>query len=238
MDLTGIRALSFDCYGTLIDWESGIVSALQPWATRSGIGHDREALLSEFGAVETVVQGEQPGLLYPLVLTETMRRVSSNLGAPATDMEASAFGASVPDWPAFPDSADALARLKERFRLIILSNIDCASFVKSNEKLGVAFDLIITAEDVGAYKPSRRNFDLLFAELGSIGIKRSELVHVAESLYHDHAPAQLLGLPSIWIHRRAGKEGTGATHPPEGVAEPAWRYPSMAAFADAALGPI
>jgi putative hydrolase of the HAD superfamily len=234
MDLAGIRALSFDCYGTLIDWESGIVAALKPWATRACIELDREALLREFGAVETGVEAGQPGLLYPLVLAETLRRMSANLDAPATEDEASSFGASVPDWPAFPDS-EALARLKERFKLIILSNVDRASFARSNERLGVAFDLIITAEDVGSYKPDRRNFERLFAGLSSIGVERTELVHVAESLYHDHGPAQQLGLPSVWIHRRAGKPGTGATHPPEGVDKPTWRFTSMAEFADAAL---
>lgn len=236
MDLSGIRALSFDCYGTLIDWESGLVAALQPWATRTGIDLDREELLSAFGAVETVVEREQPDLRYPLVLAETLRRMSATFGVSASDEEAAVFGASVPDWPAFPDSAEALARLKERFKLIILSNVDRASFARSNTKLGVEFDLVVTAEDVGSYKPDHRNFDRLFADLATIGVARSELVHVAESLYHDHGPAQQLDLPSVWIHRRAGKEGTGATHPPEGVAEPAWRYPSMAAFADAALG--
>ena len=235
MNLTGIQALSFDCYGTLIDWESGIVTALHPWATRTGVGLDREALLREFGAVETGVETEQSGLLYPLVLAETLRRMSANLNAPATDDEAANFGASVPDWPAFPDSADALARLRERFKLIILSNVDRASFARSSEKLGVEFDLVITAEDVGSYKPDHRHFERLFADLSSIGIDRSELIHVAESLYHDHAPAQQLGLPGVWIHRRAGKEGTGAAHPPEGVSEPTWRFTSMAEFADTAL---
>ena len=235
MDLTNVRALSFDCYGTLIDWESGIVTALRPWATRTGVGLDREPLLREFGAIEAVVEREQPRLLYPLVLAETLRRLSANLGQPATDGEAAAFGASVPDWPAFPDSAEALARLKARFRLIILSNVDRASFAKSSETLGVLFDLVITAEDVGAYKPDQRSFNRLFADLDLIGVECSQLVHVAESLYHDHGPAQKLGLPTVWIHRRAGKEGTGATPPPEGDVEPAWRFTSIAEFADAAL---
>jgi putative hydrolase of the HAD superfamily len=235
MDLAGIRALSFDCYGTLIDWESGIATALRPWAERTAVGLGREELLAHFGAVETIVESEQPALLYPLVLAESLRRMAANLEVDVTDQETTEFGASVPDWPAFPDSADALSRLKERYKLIILSNVDRASFARSNEKLGVAFDLIITAEDVGAYKPDQRNFDRLFAEIGSIGVSRSSLVHVAESLYHDHGPAQANILPSVWIHRRHDKTGSGATHPPIGVREPTWRYSSMAAFADAAL---
>jgi 2-haloacid dehalogenase len=236
MDLTGIQALSFDCYGTLIDWETGIWEALQPWAERAGVGLDREELLAQFGAVETVIESEQPDLLYPLVLAETLRRMATTLGADVTSEECTAFGASVPNWPAFPDSAAALARLKQRFKLIILSNVDRASFAKSSQKLGVDFDLVITAEDVGAYKPDQRNFDRLFAEVGSIGVNRASLDHVAESLFHDHGPAQANDLPSVWIHRRHGKGGSGATHPPVGVREPTWKYPSMAAFTDAALG--
>jgi 2-haloacid dehalogenase len=236
MDLTGIQALSFDCYGTLIDWETGIWEALQPWVERAGVGLDREELLTHFGAVETVVESEQPDLLYPLVLAETLRRMATTLGVDVTSDECTAFGASVPDWPAFSDSAAALARLKQRFKLIILSNVDRASFAKSSQKLGVDFDLVITAEDVGAYKPDQRNFDRLFAEIGSIGVSRSSLLHVAESLFHDHGPAQANDLPSVWIHRRHGKGGSGATHPPVGVREPTWKYSSMAAFADAALG--
>jgi 2-haloacid dehalogenase len=235
VDLTDVTALSFDCYGTLIDWESGIVAALQPFLARNRLDLDREDLLALFGTHETVVEAQQPADRYPEILAETMRRMAADLGVEATEAECAAFGASVPEWPAFPDSAAALARLKQRFKLIILSNVDRASFAESNEQLGVEFDLVITAEDVGAYKPDQRNFDRLFAELPSIGVERSQLVHVAESLYHDHGPAQVNNLPSVWIHRRHGKEGSGATHRPEGVREPDWRFTSMAAFADAAL---
>ncbi len=235
MNLSSIRALSFDCYGTLIDWETGIFEAMLPWLHRTGIKLGREDLLRHFGAFETVVESETPDLLYPLVLAETLRRIAEHLGTDVTDAETQAFGNSVGQWPAFGDSAEALARLKSRFKLIILSNVNRDSFDLSEKKLGVEFDLVITAEDVGSYKPDQRNFDRLFADLGSIGVKRSELVHVAESLYHDHGPAQRNDLPSVWIHRRHGKDGTGATHPPTGVIEPEWRYDSMAAFADQAL---
>ena len=228
-------ALSFDCYGTLIDWESGIVAAMQPWLERAGLSLDREDLLRRFGAVETIVESETPGLRYPDVLAETLRRVAKAAGSAATEAEARAFGNSVPDWPAFADSAAALTKLQQRYKLVILSNIDRTSFAASAAKLGVVFDLVITAEDVGAYKPDRRNFERLFANLPAIGSSRSTVVHVAESLFHDHGPAQELGLPSVWIHRRAGKAGTGATHPPIGVQEPALRFESMAAFAEEAL---
>ena len=229
------NVLSFDCYGTLIDWESGIVSALQPWLGRAGLELDREDLLRRFGAIETVVETETPGLLYPAVLAKTMLRLADKAKVPATANEMEAFGASVPDWPAFPDSAKALTRLKTRYKLVILSNVDRASFAASAKKLGVEFDLVITAQDVGSYKPDHRNFDRLFADLSSIGEGRSALVHVAESLYHDHEPAETFGIPNVWIHRRFDKVGSGATHPPSGATSPRWQFASMAAFADAAV---
>ena len=228
------KALSFDCYGTLIDWETGIAQAMLPWARRAGLNLDPEKLLARFGAIETIVESEQPALKYPLVLAEVLRRVSANTHVEATPSELSDFGNSVPNWPAFPDSAAALTRLATRFKLIVLSNIDRQSFAASARQLGVNFDLVITAEDVGSYKPDQRNFDHLFSAIKTIDIARSELVHVAESLYHDHGPAQHNNLPCVWIHRRAGKEGSGATHPPVGVREPAWKFTSMAEFADAA----
>ena len=138
-------------------------------------------------------------------------------------------------WPAFPDSGEALGRLKRRFALIILSNVDRVSFAGSNTRLGVDFDLVITADDVGSYKPDARNFAALFGGLASVGVERSELVHVAQSLYHDHEPANAVGLASVWIDRRHHLEGHGATPPPTGGATYGWRFTSLAAFADAVL---
>jgi 2-haloalkanoic acid dehalogenase type II len=232
----GYGALSFDCYGTLIDWEIGLATPLTVWASAHGVDAGREELLAVFSSIESVVETEQPTLLYPRVLGESLRRLAPRFGAEATDDECEAFGASVPEWPAFPDSAAALAALAERFKLIILSNVDRTSFAASNRRLGVTFDLVITAEDVGSYKPAAANFEMLLDRVGSIGVSRPALLHVAQSLFHDHAPAAAFGLPSVWIDRRAGKEGTGATPAvPAGVARPGWTYPSMAAFAEAAL---
>ena len=122
-----------------------------------------------------------------------------------------------------------------RFKLIILSNIDRASFAASRPRLGVDFDAVVTAEDVGSYKPQRGHFDRLFVELDRLGVQRDGLVHVAESLFHDHQPAAALGLPSVWIHRRHDKGGTGATATPAGEVAPTWRFISMAEFAEAAV---
>jgi 2-haloacid dehalogenase len=228
------RALSFDCYGTLIDWETGITENLRPWADRHDLEVSREDLLAAFSANETAVQSEQPTARYPEVLAEVMRRIGDRFRAEVTADEATAFGDSVGEWPPFADSHDALARLGTRYALIILSNVDRMSFARSNRRLGVDFDRIITAEDVGSYKPDPRNFEVLIDELRSLGIAPSQLLHVAESLYHDHEPAKRLGLSSVWIHRRHAVEGFGATPAPDVEVMPDWRFPSMSAFADAA----
>jgi putative hydrolase of the HAD superfamily len=231
-------ALSFDCYGTLIDWETGIAAELVSWAEEHAIGADQDELIEVFAGHESGVQSEQPALRYPSVLAATLERIAAHYGVTATEEEEEAFGASVGRWPAFADSPEALARLKRRFRLIILSNVDRASFAESNARLGVEFDLIVTAEDVGAYKPSPRSFPALLDALPSIGVGRDELLHVAQSLYHDHEPAKTVGLPSVWIDRRHDRAGFGATPPPQGGAvNPDWIFPSLAAFADAAVDP-
>ena len=225
-DFDRFRALSFDCYGTLIDWETGIVEALRPWATRHGI--DDEALLTAHAAHETVVETEHPAMRYPDVLAATLGRIADQFGVEASPEERTAFGTSVPDWPAFPDSAAALAALHGRYQLVILSNVDRTSFAASARRLGVEFDLVITAEDVGSYKPDAANFQALVDRTD-----RDELLHVAQSLYHDHVPAKAIGLPTVWIDRRRGRAGTGAT-PDAAAVRPDWTFPSMAAFAEAA----
>jgi 2-haloalkanoic acid dehalogenase type II len=235
-DFDGYDTLSFDCYGTLIDWETGIAAALRPWADRNRLEVDDDELVAAFGETEGVVEGERPTDPYPEILAEVMRRIGDRLGGPVIDEEAAAFGASVGDWPAFPDTAEALARLGGRYRLVILSNVDRRSFAASNRKLGTVFDGIVTAEDVGTYKPHRAMFDALLVAVEAMGSERSRLLHVAESLYHDHQPAAEAGIDSVWIHRRFDRDGYGATHPPEGDVHPKWRFTSMAEFADAAVG--
>lgn len=229
-----VRALSFDCYGTLIDWETGIVNALQPWCAWRGIETSNDTLLASFGAHEHVVEAESPAMLYPQVLAASLRRIAADFGSDATDVECGEFGSSVGAWPAFADTARALRRLRERYKLIVVSNVDRASFAASNRRLGVEFDLVITAEDVRAYKPRHEHFESMFDRLGELGLGRHELVHVAQSVFHDHGPAQQLGLPSVWIDRRGDRPGTGAT-PAVAVTVPD-RFASLTAFVDAALG--
>jgi 2-haloalkanoic acid dehalogenase type II len=232
--LADFDALSFDCYGTLIDWEAGLLAVLRPWADARGLGVDDEALLTAYGAHETDAEAEHPGDRYPLILARSFRALGRELGAEVSDADAERLGASVPDWPAFPDSADALERLARRYRLIILSNIDRDSFAASNRRLGVAFTSILTAEDIGSYKPSPRNFEALLAEVDRLGIDGARLLHVAQSLFHDHVPAKAAGLSTAWIDRRHASPGWGATPEPDAPVAPDWTFPSMAALADAA----
>ena len=233
LDLTRFAALSFDCYGTLIDWESGIAAVLRPWAREQGLDASDENLLLAYADHEAAVEREMPAALYPEVLATAFRRTGEGLGAPVSDAWARRLGDSVPDWPAFPDSADALARLARRYELIILSNVHRAGFAGSNRHLRGDFAAIITAEDVGGYKPAEPHFRALGAALPGLGVERSRLLHVAQSLFHDHVPARREGLPSVWINRRHDRPGWGATPEPEGE----WGYdlelPSVAALADA-----
>jgi 2-haloacid dehalogenase len=232
-DLTSFRALSFDCYGTLIDWETGIAAVLTPWAREQGLEESDEELLGAYGRNEGAVQRETPSALYPEILAAAFRRTGEQLGATVSDEWAERLGASVGDWPAFPDSPDALARLAGHYKLIILSNVHRAGFAASNERLHGDFAAIITAEDVGAYKPAENHFRALDAALPGLGVDRSELLHVAQSLFHDHVPAKREGLPSVWINRHHDRPGTGATPAPDEEWSYALEFPSMAAFADA-----
>jgi 2-haloacid dehalogenase len=233
LDLTTFKALSFDCYGTLIDWEAGLGAVLVPWAREQGLDQTDEELLLAYADHEAAVQQETPAALYPEVLANAFRRTGDGLGHPVSDEWAERLGSSVPDWPAFSDSADALTRLGQHYQLIILSNVHRDGFAGSNRHLHGDFAAIITAEDVGAYKPAENHFRALDATLPEFGVERSELLHVAQSLFHDHVPAKREGLPSVWINRRHDRDGWGATpEPSEG-----WSYdlefPSMSEFADA-----
>jgi len=233
MRLTDFEALSFDCYGTLIDWEAGLAAVLGPWARSRGLTLDDEALLVAYSGQEERSEQEHPGDAYPLILARSLRGLGAELGATVSDEDAERLGRSVPDWPAFGDSAGALTELSRHYRLIILSNVDRDSFAASNRRLGVAFTSVITAQDVGSYKPSPRNFEALLAEVDRLGIPRGRLLHVAQSLFHDHVPAKRAGLPTVWINRRHDRPGTGATPRPSVQVTPDWEFPSMRAFAGA-----
>ncbi|USX49817.1 HAD-IA family hydrolase [Lentzea sp. HUAS12] len=232
MDLTAFKALSFDCYGTLIDWEAGITAVISPWALEQGLSlSDEELLLAYASAEAEVAAGEFA--LYPEVLASAFRRTGAALGREVSGEWAAQLGSSVPDWPAFPDSAEALARLASRYQLIIVSNVHRAGFAGSNLRLRGDFAAIITAEDVGAYKPAENHFRALDTTLDALGVERSELLHVAQSLFHDHVPAKREGLRSVWINRRHDRPGWGATPEPSGDFSYDLEFGSMGEFADA-----
>ena len=234
MNLADYDALSFDCYGTLIDWETGIASVLAPWARDAGLDITDEELLLGYGKNEMQAERENPTALYPAILAESFRRLGAQLGAQVSDEWVERLGASVPDWPAFPDSHAALESLAHDYRLIIVSNVHREGFAASNTLLDVTFDKIITAEDVGAYKPAPNHFEALDAALAELNVPRERLLHVAQSLFHDHVPAKRHGLASVWINRRHGHPGWGATPEPAEKFSYALEFPSMEAFAAAA----
>lgn len=231
IDWTTIKALSFDCYGTLIDWERGILEALAPWVAR----HGREVVLGGFAAIEPDIEHMHPRWPYRKVVAEVYGAMAEVLGEPVDEDAAFGFAVSIGAWPPFGDTVSSLRRLAKRFRLFILSNVDEVSISGSLGQLEVDFAGVFTAEAIGSYKPDAANFHYLLDQLGRQGIAAHELVHVAQSLFHDHEPAQKLGIRSIWIDRNNGLGG--ATRLPSSMPPFDARYPSLADFAEAITTP-
>ena len=233
MKLTDFKALTFDVYGTLIDWETGMVTALKPLLNKMGTELSINEILQAHAHHESTQQSQTPGCRYQDILAIVYRRLAEQWGIQVSWQECLKYGQSVRDWPAFPDSREALNYLKQHFKLVVLSNVDNESFSHSHEKLGVAFDAVYTAQDVGAYKPSDENFSYMLAKIGDIGIKKEQILHTAESMFHDHVPANKFGLVSCHIYRRHDKTGFGATMTPENMPDYQFRFNSMQAMADA-----
>ncbi len=230
IDFGAFDVLTFDCYGTLIDWETGILAGVRRVLDPHGVRPPDDDLLQRFARHEAALEAG-PYLRYRDVLARALRGVAEEYGVQATDDEAAAFGGSVGEWPAFPDSAEALARLATRFRLGVITNCDDDLFAASNARLGVTFDWIITAQQVRRYKPHVRNFEVAFER---IGLPPKRILHVAQSLFHDHVPAKALGLTTVWVDRRHGRGGSGAT--PPASARPDLTVPDLATLADLATG--
>ena len=229
IDFSSFEAITFDCYGTLIDWEAGLSAAFRPILEAHDVSTDAETVLATYARHEAAAESG-PHRSYREVLGAGLRGVGRELGFDPAPGEVEPFAGSVGDWPAFPDSGAALQRLQRRFRLGVITNCDDDLFAASNRRLGVDFDWVITAQQVGAYKPSESNFLVAFER---IGLPRDRILHVAQSLFHDHVPAKRLGLTTVWIDRRGERAGFGATPPAE--ATPDARYPDMASFAAAAV---
>ncbi len=233
MRLSDFNTLTFDCYGTLIDWEGGISTAVRHWLKSKGQEKSDDAILENFANSESTQQRETPGMLYPELLAKTLHRMAAAWDMSASAAEAAEFGGSVKNWPAFPDAAEALVRLKKHYRLVILSNVDRGSFAHSQAKLGDVFDAVYTAEDVGSYKPNPRNFTYILEKEAAAGIPAAKILHTAQSLFHDHVQAKRQGLTSAWIDRRLDVDGWGATMPPEAPVTPDFHFPTLEAMAEA-----
>jgi len=206
LDLKGFKALTFDCYGTMIDWETGILTALRPILAAHGKKITDSALLELYSELEFAAE-QAEFLRYREVLQSVVRGLGERLGFLPTDAEVCSLPESLANWQPFPDTVAALRKLKSRYQLAVMSNVDDDLFAATAPKLGVAFDHVITAQQAGCYKPCKRMFTL--AE-GRIGVSREHWLHVGQSIYHDVIPAQSLGIATVWVNRRSPRPGAGA----------------------------
>lgn len=240
--INSFSCLSFDCYGTLIDWERGIYDALEPLRRRirpgEGRNDSRGAILKAFSSHEGQVQRARPEASYPEVLAAAMGLLAADLGIEASDEDKARFGASVGQWPAFTDSADALRRLQKHYKLAILSNVDRDSFAQTvrQQLEGIQFDAVYTAQEIGSYKPDVRNFEYLIEHIQQdLGLGQQDMLHVAQSLHHDHVPAKKMGLATVWIER--GEDGEqamgGNVDRYQDLVSYRWRFKKLADMADA-----
>ena len=237
LDLASFDVLTFDCYGTLIDWETGILAALHraldaPARALGGAMPSDDQLLEAFARHEATIEAGRYRP-YREVLGGTHEGIAADLGLAVDDEALAAFGGSVVEWPAFPDSAAALVDLVARYRLGVITNCDDDLFAASEARLGVRFDPVVTAQQTRRYKPNPRGFELAFER---IGLPTSRILHVAQSLFHDHVTARRLGLRTVWVDRRSGRAGAGATPPAE--ATPDLVVPDLRTLADLAMAAL
>lgn len=226
MNFDDFAVLTFDCYGTLIDWETGLLEALRSVLANHHIDMATDRLLELYGDLESETQ-RGTYYEYKTVLRTVLEGLGARLGFVPTQTELQHFAESVKDWPAFSDSALALQALRRKYKLAIISNIDDDLFALSAPRLQVTFDWVITAQQAKSYKPSMNNFHLAFERMG---LPKGKILHVAQSLFHDVAPAKALGLSTVWINRRHNKEGFGATPPAQ--VQPDLEVPNLQALAE------
>ncbi len=235
--LSDYKVLTFDCYGTLIDWETGIWDALQPLIMANGRSDiTRKIALEAHGLFEGQLETEAPGMLYTDLLVRVHNLFAAKFELQTTKQLDADYGRSIPLWPAFPDTANALRYLKTHYKLVVLSNVSREGFAASNRKLGVEFDAIYTAEDIGSYKPASANFDYLLDRLKQdLGLGKSDILHTAQSIFHDHVPARDFGLANAWIDRqRLSETGEwGATAKVDELPEIDFLFFTMQEMADA-----
>ncbi|MBO6949407.1 MAG: HAD-IA family hydrolase [Rhodospirillales bacterium] len=227
-------AITFDVYGTLIDWEPTILNTLETWAKRNAVQTSQRSLLDAFDRARAHYQTLVPCRDYPRVLRSAFAYIADEHGIVPDPGEQMAFGQSVGDWLPYDDSVEALACLKEKFVLGAFTNMDDASFSKSHARLGDCFDVIVTAERAQAYKPALRHFILGLTDMASRNIPPDRVLHVAQSLRADVRPANLLGQDVVWINRKG--RGLGHTGYGAELAVPMAEFPSMKDFVGTFLG--
>ena len=229
LDFANFRLLTFDCYGTLIDWEAGIFSVLQPMLAAHEKHISDSALLELYGELEAEAEAEEYSS-YRSVLQCVVRGVGQRLGFDPSEAEARALPESIAKWRPFPDTVEALHRLAKGYKLAILSNIDDDLFAWTAPKLGVAFDHVITAQQARCYKPCLKLFQMAEERCG---VARSAWLHVGQSIYHDVIPAQSLGIATVWVNRKSARPGVGAVRPAAG--RPDLEVPDLATLAALAV---
>jgi 2-haloacid dehalogenase len=212
IDFDKFKAVTFDCYGTLIDWETGITQAVRPWVDAINPAIPTDLVITSFALHQAKHQQTRPTLLYPEVLARTWKDIERTFGWSEDLAHASAFAASVPNWPPFADTVESLKYLARFYKLVILSNVDNASLTETvRRQLQVPFEATVTAEDVASYKPGLPHFTRTFEQLAAKGIAKDEILHVAQSKHHDIRPGRELGLTTVWVNRRHDRPGSGAT---------------------------
>jgi 2-haloacid dehalogenase len=230
LDFSQFEILTFDCYGTLIDWESGILKALHPLMQKHGVKVSDEEVLEAYAEAESKAEA-LPFKPYREVLSQVVRDLGAKFRFKPTDQDQGSLADSIKTWQPFPDTVEALKRLHRRYKLSIISNIDDDLFHETAKVLQVPFDYVTTALEVGSYKPSFNNFH---RALQKMNITKDRVLHVAQSLHHDVEPTRALGIRSVWVNRRRGKSGSGATI--KSSVKPDLEVPDLKSLADLAVG--
>ncbi|HKD80078.1 MAG TPA: HAD family hydrolase [Candidatus Angelobacter sp.] len=225
MSFESIRLITFDCYGTLIDWENGLLAALRPLFSHDGEIDDVK-LLEAYGEIEAALE-EGPYLPYRQVLAECAQQLGKRLGVEVSSQQGIEFAQSLTQWKPFADTVPALESLAKKFRLAIISNVDDDLFAETRRQLPVEFAFVVTAQQVKSYKPAKQNFEEAL-RLGEVN--NSQLMHAGQSLYHDIAPTNALGISNIWVNRPSARPGAGAAKP--GIATPTYEVQSLSELAE------
>jgi 2-haloacid dehalogenase len=226
-DFDPFEWITFDCYGTLIDWETGIKASLLPVLASHGLSAEPNEVLELYGQIEAEMESEsRPCIPYRDVLAQVVAGLGKRLGFVPSEVQLQSLADSLHSWKPFPDTVAALQDLKKKYKLGIISNTDDDLFAASAKQLGVAFDMVVTAQQAGSYKPALNNFRLAIKKTG---VPKTKILHAGQSIYHDIVPAKILGLANVWVNRRSGKDGLGATKAASAVSD--LEVPNLRTFA-------